>query len=190
MKKVLILDNYDSFTYNLVQIVEEVLGQKIDVFRNDAIELAAVDAYEWIILSPGPGLPDEAGILKALIDQYGASKKILGVCLGMQAIGEVYGSSLRNLDRVFHGVQTEVSQTDNTSPIFSGLEKSFAVGRYHSWVISKDSLVDDLLTTSVDASGEIMSVDHSAHKVYGVQFHPESILTPAGKTMIENFLSL
>jgi len=189
MSKVLVLDNYDSFTYNLVQIVEYILGKEVDVFRNDAIDLAAVDAYDSIILSPGPGLPDEAGILKPLLKQYGPTKKILGVCLGLQAIGEVYGCRLRNLDRVFHGIATDVQKTEQESPIFKGLDNSFTVGRYHSWVIDKETLVDDLLLTSVDGNGEVMSADHREHRVYGVQFHPESILTPEGKLMIENFLN-
>lgn len=190
MKKVLILDNYDSFTYNLVQIVENILDKRIDVRRNDEIELSAVDIYEYIILSPGPGLPDEAGILKALIKQYGQTKKILGVCLGLQAIGEVYGCTLRNLDKVFHGMQTEMHTTASSSPIFNNIQSKFLAGRYHSWVIDRNSLKDQLVVTCTDENNEIMAVDHNTHQVYGVQFHPESILTPDGNVMIKNFLSI
>ncbi len=190
MKEVLILDNYDSFTYNLVQIVEEILDQKIEVFRNTDIALADIDKYESIILSPGPGLPDEAGILKDLIKTYGPTKKIFGVCLGLQAIGEVYNCTLKNLDRVFHGMATTMKQTESSSVIFKDIEQEFVAGRYHSWVIDKDSLSKDLQVTSYDSNQEIMSADHKKFEIYGVQFHPESILTPDGRTMIKNFLSL
>jgi len=190
MEKVLILDNYDSFTYNLVQIVEELLSHKIDVFRNNEIDLSNISAYDSIILSPGPGLPDEAGILKDLIKTYGPTKKIFGVCLGLQAIGEVYNCSLKNLDQVFHGMASTMKQTEANSVIFKDIPNEFEAGRYHSWVIDKSSLSDELLVTSYDSNNEIMSADHKAYQVYGVQFHPESILTPLGRQMISNFLSL
>jgi len=190
MNKILILDNYDSFTYNLVQIVEELLGHKIDVYRNNEIELSEVEQYDKIILSPGPGLPDEAGILKDLIHTYRESKKIFGVCLGLQAIGEVYNCSLKNLDKVFHGMASTMTQANETSIIFKNVPQEFVAGRYHSWVIDKTTLVDDLIVTSYDTNQEIMSAEHRSDAVYGVQFHPESILTPDGRTMISNFLSL
>ncbi len=190
MKKILILDNYDSFTYNLVQIVEQVLDQKIDIFRNDEIELSEVENYNSIILSPGPGLPEEAGILKELIRTYGPSKKIFGVCLGLQAIGEVYNCKLKNLDQVFHGMASTIVQTENSSSIYKDIPNEFEAGRYHSWVIDKTSMTDQLQITSYDANGEIMSADHNTYKVYGVQYHPESILTPHGRTIISNFLSI
>jgi len=190
MKKILILDNYDSFTYNLVQIVEELTHQKVDVYRNNEIDLSAIEKYESIILSPGPGLPQEAGILKDVIKTYSQSKKIFGVCLGLQAIGEVYNCKLKNLDKVFHGMATTMYQTEKNSIIFKDVPKEFIAGRYHSWVIDNTTIDDNLEITSFDTTKEIMSVEHKLHAVYGVQFHPESILTPEGRTMISNFLSL
>jgi len=189
-KKVIIIDNYDSFTYNLLHIVEELLGEEVKVVRNDEFEMSDLDQYERIILSPGPGLPDEAGQLKEVITTYGDSKKIFGVCLGLQAIGEVYGASLRNLDSVLHGQRTLMYKTENTSPIFEAIPDSFFAGRYHSWVIDKESDISSLVITSVDSEGEIMAAHHKTHQVYGVQFHPESIMTDEGKQMLKNFLSL
>lgn len=187
--KVLVLDNYDSFTYNLVQYIQEIIGQPIDVRRNDAISLSDVDAYELIVLSPGPGLPVEAGIMQDLIRQYAPTKKILGVCLGHQAIGEVFGARLDNLSEVFHGIETPIQLTAEPDSLFDGLPREFAVGRYHSWVVGKDSIPPELLVTAVDASGEVMALRHRHYDVRGVQFHPESILTPLGRQMLENFLT-
>ncbi len=189
-KKVIIIDNYDSFTYNLVHIIEEILDKKVQVVRNDEFELKELEAYDYIILSPGPGVPDEAGLLKDVIKVYGSSKKILGVCLGLQAIGEVYGAQLRNLDKVLHGQRTIMHQTEIKSPIFKDVPDSFYAGRYHSWVIDKSSDIAALEVTSIGENGQIMAVQHKDYQVYGVQFHPESIMTDEGKLMISNFLNV
>ncbi len=189
MKRVLIIDNYDSFTYNLVHAVEDILGHEIDVWRNDQIDYEKIEDYEYIILSPGPGIPDEAGDLKKVITTYSRKKKMLGVCLGHQAISEVYGAELQNLDRVYHGVQTPIEQTQE-NVLFKGLKNSFAGGRYHSWVVKQGTLNEEFEITSQDANGEIMSFEHKELPLYGVQFHPESILTPEGKTMLSNFLNV
>jgi anthranilate synthase component 2 len=189
-RKILVIDNYDSFTYNLVHIVEEILGHEVDVLRNDEIPEGLPEKYTHLILSPGPGIPEEAGDLKKIIQQYGGKKIILGVCLGLQAIGEVYGGQLKNLDKVFHGISTTMYKTDNPSPLFVGVEPEFEAGRYHSWVIVPASLPDCLEVTATDGNGEIMAIQHKEQKVYGVQFHPESIMTPDGKSMIENFLNI
>jgi anthranilate synthase component II len=186
--KILVLDNYDSFTYNIVHYVEELVDAKVDVFRNDEISLEDVAAYDKIILSPGPGVPSEAGILEPLIAKYGATKSILGVCLGCQAIGEVYGGTISNLNKVFHGVATPVSVINRNEFLFDGVPDTFLAGRYHSWVVDNEGLPADLLVTSRDAEGQIMGVMHRKHDVRGVQFHPESILTEHGKTMIKNWL--
>ena len=190
MEKILIIDNYDSFTYNLVHYVEENENFQVDVFRNDEIKLEDVNNYKTIILSPGPGLPKDAGILKELIEKYAPTKKILGVCLGMQAIGEVYGGTLLNLENVFHGVATPIEITDESDLIFKNLPSSFNVGRYHSWVVSGNEFPDELKVTSTEENGQIMSLKHKKFNLYGVQFHPESILTEYGKEMINNFLSI
>ncbi len=189
MKKVLLIDNYDSFTYNLVHYIEAVGEYHVDVFRNDEIELEEVASYNTIILSPGPGLPKDSGILLPLIKQYAPTKKILGVCLGMQAIFEAYGGSLTNLSCVFHGVATPVSILQPEDPLFFNLPKSFKVGRYHSWVVDPKKLPKDFYITSTDEEGNIMSISHKTHRVYGVQFHPESVLTQYGKKIITNFLT-
>jgi anthranilate synthase component 2 len=168
--------------------VEELVDVKVDVFRNDEISLDDVAAYDKIILSPGPGVPDEAGILKPLIARYGATKSILGVCLGCQAIGEVYGGSIRNLNRVFHGVATPVTVVNRDEILFNGVPDTFMAGRYHSWVVNDNDLPAHLVVTSRDAEGQIMGVMHTSHDVRGVQFHPESILTEHGKLMIKNWL--
>jgi anthranilate synthase component 2 len=185
--KILVIDNYDSFTYNLVQYIQEILEQEVDVRRNDAIAVEDVDAYDVIVLSPGPGVPSEAGIMPEVIRRYAPTKRILGVCLGHQAIGEAFGARLQNLAQVFHGIETPVRTTGATEPLFEGLPDRFAVGRYHSWVVDKDSLTDELVATAVDDSGEIMALRHRHYDVRGVQFHPESILTPLGRQMLENF---
>ncbi len=196
MSKILILDNYDSFTYNLVQMVENITKEKVAVFRNDEISLDQVDEFDKIILSPGPGIPNEAGILLPLIKQYAASKSILGVCLGHQAIGEAFGGRLTNLTRVFHGVATKIKLKNDleksafNNDWFKGLDSEIEVGRYHSWVIDRDGFPKELEVTSWDENGMIMSLKHRVYDVQGVQFHPESLLTPLGKTMIENWLNL
>jgi len=189
MSKILVVDNYDSFTYNLVQIIEEISKQKPDVIRNNELDIEGIAVYDFIFLSPGPGIPEEAGDLLEVIRRYGPTKKIMGVCLGLQAIGQVYGCQLKNLAKVFHGLQTEMHLTDEKSPIFHDIDPKFQAGRYHSWVIDKDTMVDDLKTTCIDKDGEIMAAEHKDYKVYGVQFHPESILTPIGKDIVANFLT-
>lgn len=186
--KLLVLDNYDSFTYNLVHGIEKVLGAKVDVFRNDQISLAAVKAYDKIVLSPGPGIPDEAGILKELIREYGPSKSILGVCLGHQAIGEVFGGKLLNLDKVYHGIATPLRLLVQDEPLFAGIPQTFNGGRYHSWIVEKASLPACLEITAEAADGSIMAMRHKTYDVRGVQFHPESVLTECGQQMIENWL--
>ncbi|AYD47264.1 anthranilate synthase component II [Arachidicoccus soli] len=188
--KLLVLDNYDSFTFNLVHIVERLLQQKVDVFRNDKITLEEVNIYDKIILSPGPGLPCESGILLDLIKKYAPSKSILGVCLGEQAIGEAFGGTLENLTDVFHGVATTCTQTNIKSSLFKGLDETFTIGRYHSWVVSdKNFPADQLEITTRDEHGFIMGLQHKVYDVQGVQFHPESVLTPNGETILKNWLS-
>jgi anthranilate synthase component 2 len=187
MEKVLVLDNYDSFTYNLVHYIE-ALNFEVDVFRNDEISIEAVGAYSIIILSPGPGLPKDAGILIELIKTYAPTKKILGVCLGMQAIGEVFGGKLENLSHVFHGVASQLNVLDKSDQLFKNLPQQFEVGRYHSWVVAQNSFPTDLIITAVEENKQIMALRHTTYKLYGVQFHPESILTQYGKEIIANFL--
>jgi anthranilate synthase component II len=189
MPKILVLDNYDSFTFNLVHMLQKITECKVDVFRNDKISLAEIENYDKIVLSPGPGIPDEAGILKDLIQQYGPTKSILGVCLGLQAIGEVYGGSLINLHTVFHGIATEVCLTSEKDSLFDGLPATFFAGRYHSWIIKNENLPACLRITVVDKSGAIMGISHKTFDVKGVQFHPESILTPVGEKIIRNWLA-
>ncbi|MFV8224800.1 anthranilate synthase component II [Christiangramia aquimixticola] len=185
--KILVIDNYDSFVYNLVHYLEE-LDCLVTVKRNDQLDIEDVENYDKILLSPGPGIPDEAGLLKSIIQEYAASKGILGVCLGMQAIGEVFGGQLLNLDDVYHGVATDIEIFVDDEYLFDGLDKTIQVGRYHSWVVKKD-LPPQLQATSYDEKGEIMSLRHTEFDVRGVQFHPESVLTPTGKTMIKNWVN-
>lgn len=186
MKKILVIDNYDSFTYNLVHYLED-LDCEVTVYRNDEFDLDEIAHFDKILLSPGPGIPDEAGLLKAVIQKYGPTKSIFGVCLGQQAIGEVYGGTLSNLDKVYHGVATTVKTIVNNELLFDGLEPTFEVGRYHSWVV--DTNVPDVLEiTSIDENGQVMSLRHKTYDVRGVQFHPESVLTPDGKKMLENWV--
>ena len=187
MKKVLVIDNYDSFTYNLVHYLED-LNCEVTVIRNDKLQLEDVKPYDKIVLSPGPGIPDEAGLLKPIIKEYGATKSILGVCLGQQAIGEVFGGKLNNLDEVYHGVATEVEITVDDEIMFQGLGKNIEVGRYHSWVVDTN-LPEELEATSFDENGQIMSLRHRIYDVKGVQFHPESVLTPQGKKMLKNWVN-
>lgn len=188
--KILILDNYDSFTYNLVHYVEQEFPGSVDVFRNDKIELAAVADYDKILLSPGPGLPSESGILMDLIRMYAPTKDILGVCLGLQAIAEAFGGKLYNLDRVMHGVATNTVLTAEQDPLFNGIPQSFMAGRYHSWAVQKEEFPAELLVTAYDDHGTIMAARHRTYKVRGVQFHPESVLTEYGHLMIKNWLEL
>ncbi|MBA6154008.1 anthranilate synthase component II [Gelidibacter maritimus] len=186
--KILVIDNYDSFTYNLVHYLED-LGCEVTVRRNDQLSLEEVDAFEKIVLSPGPGLPDEAGLLKAIIKTYASTKSILGVCLGQQAIGEVFGGTLVNLNNVYHGVATKVTPSVNDEALFNGLDKTIEVGRYHSWVVDPN-LPDVLEATSFDENGQIMSLRHRTYDLKGVQFHPESVLTPDGKKILENWIKI
>ncbi|WP_350287777.1 aminodeoxychorismate/anthranilate synthase component II [uncultured Croceitalea sp.] len=185
MRKILMIDNYDSFTFNLVHYLED-LNCEVIVKRNDQLSLAEVAAFDEIVLSPGPGIPDEAGLLKKIIETYGPTKRIFGVCLGQQAIGEVYGGTLMNLDEVYHGVATKINVTIDDY-IFKGLPKQIEVGRYHSWVVNTD-LPEDLEPTAFDENGQIMSLRHKRYDVRGVQFHPESVLTPNGKQLLKNWL--
>jgi anthranilate synthase component 2 len=218
--KILVFDNYDSFTYNLVHLVEKILHQKVDVYRNDQLPLENVKAYDKIILSPGPGIPEEAGLLLPLIKEYAASKSILGVCLGHQAIGQAFGGKLVNLSTVYHGVATPIQLVNRESAIgkretangknssavgsrqsavsddilttshnlFEGLPNEFEVGRYHSWVISEEGFPDELEITARDANSFIMALQHVRYDVQGVQFHPESVLTPRGEEIMRNWL--
>ena len=192
--KILVFDNYDSFTYNLVHVVEKILNQKVDIFRNDKIALEQVNDYDKIILSPGPGIPDEAGLLLPLIQRYAPTKSILGVCLGHQAIAEAFGGTLINLKNVFHGIATPIdllkNETGENSKIFTSLPEQITVGRYHSWVVNESDLPSELTITAKDESGLIMAMQHKSFDVTGVQFHPESVLTPEGETIIRNWLTL
>lgn len=187
MKKILVIDNYDSFTYNLVHYLED-LGCEVTVKRNNQIDIDTIEAFEKILLSPGPGIPDEAGLLKPIIAKYAPTKSILGICLGQQAIAEVFGGSLINLDTVFHGVATKVSSCVDNEILFKGLDKTFEVGRYHSWVVDAN-LPEVLEATSFDDNGQVMSLRHRFYDVKGVQYHPESVLTPNGKQILENWVN-
>jgi anthranilate synthase component II len=186
--KILVFDNYDSFTYNLVHLVEKILHIKVDVFRNDQIALERVKDYDKIILSPGPGIPTEAGLLLPLITAYAATKSILGVCLGHQAIGEAFGGTLTNLSDVYHGVATNCNILKTDAPLFNGIGKQLEIGRYHSWVVSKENFPSTLEITAEDDNGMIMGLQHKSLDIQGVQFHPESVLTPAGETIMRNWL--
>ena len=186
--KIVIIDNYDSFTYNLSHLVKE-LGAEVTVVRNDQFALPELEAYDKIILSPGPGIPSEAGLLLDVIRTYAGKKPMLGVCLGHQAIGECFGAQLTNLSEVFHGVATEGTQFGN-DPIFAGLPQRITMGRYHSWVVSKDGLPSCLEITAESDEGQIMALRHKEYDIHGIQFHPESVLTPEGRKIIENFIAL
>ena len=186
MKKVFVIDNYDSFTYNLVHYLEE-LNCNVTVKRNDKFHLDELEDYPMILLSPGPGIPDESGLLKAAIRRFAPTKKILGVCLGQQAIGEVFGAELINLDKVYHGIATMVKIT-RKDILFKNLPDSFEIGRYHSWVVATP-LPKDLIATSFDEQGQLMSLCHEKYDVRAVQYHPESILTPNGKKILENWIN-
>ena len=183
-----VIDNYDSFTYNLVHLIKE-LGADVIVVRNNQFNLEDLNAYDRILLSPGPGIPSEAGLLLEVIKHYAGVKPILGVCLGHQAIGEVFGAKLRNLSDVFHGVTTEITQIIDT-PLFAGVPKQFPVGRYHSWVIERTNFPNCLEIIAESKEGLIMALRHKTHNIYGIQFHPESVLTPDGRTIIANWLHI
>lgn len=187
--KILVFDNYDSFTYNLVHLVKQLTDAQVDVHRNDQIPLEKVAGYDKIILSPGPGVPSEAGLLLPLIHEYASSKSILGVCLGHQAIGETFGGTLVNLSTVYHGVALPCLVQKSDANLFRGMLPQFPVGRYHSWVVEKESLPEEIEVTAVDEHGYVMALQHRTLDVQGVQFHPESVLTPDGKTIIANWLS-
>jgi anthranilate synthase component 2 len=186
MKKVFVIDNYDSFTYNLVHYLEE-LDCEVIVKRNDQFELDELEDYSLILLSPGPGIPDESGLLKAAIERYAPTKKILGICLGQQAIGEVFGAKLINLDKVYHGIATPVTVTEEDL-LFTDLPKTFDIGRYHSWVV-ETPLPEELIATSFDEEGQLMSLRHKTYDIRAVQYHPESVLTPNGKKILENWIN-
>lgn len=187
--RVLVFDNYDSFTYNLVHMVEHILQSPVDVYRNDAIALDEVAAYDKIILSPGPGIPEEAGLLLPLIERYAATKSILGVCLGHQAIGQAFGGKLTNLSTVFHGVATSAKLINRQAKdLYEGLDDTIEIGRYHSWVVDQQDFPESLEITAVDDQNYIMGLRHKQYDVQGVQFHPESVLTPQGATIIQNWL--
>lgn len=187
--KILVFDNYDSFTYNLVQMIEQIAGEKVDVLRNDQVPLQDIEKYDKIILSPGPGIPEEAGILLEVIKKYAPTKSIFGVCLGQQAIAEAFGGSLINLTEIYHGVATESKQVKEHS-IFKNLPETLEVGRYHSWAVNPDDFPEELEITSIDKNGMIMSLKHKTYDVHAVQYHPESILTPDGKKILANWLSV
>jgi len=184
--KTVIIDNYDSFTYNLAHLVKE-LGAEVDVLRNDKFELEELEKYDKIILSPGPGIPEEAGLLLEVIRTYAGRKPILGVCLGEQAIGQAFGGKLTNLSEVFHGIQTNV-KIKNKDYIFSGLPTEIPVGRYHSWVMDTEGFPEELVITAISSEGQIMALKHREYDVHGIQFHPESVLTPDGKQIVGNWL--
>lgn len=189
-EEILIIDNYDSFTYNLVHLVNEI-GLTCEVWRNDQFAISDVDAFDKIILSPGPGIPSEAGLLQEVIEKYAPTKSIFGVCLGQQAIAEVFGGQLHNLSRPMHGIATPIKVTDAEERLFLGLPSTIKVGRYHSWVVAQEGLPDVLTVTAIDEKdNSIMALRHKEYDVRGVQFHPESILTEFGKEMMQNWLSL
>ena len=193
--KILVFDNYDSFTYNLVHLVEKITKTKVDVFRNDELPLERAKEYDKIILSPGPGIPSEAGLLLPLIREYAPSKSILGVCLGHQAIGEAFGATLTNLSSPFHGIATPIQLVSeradvnpNVNSVFDEMPPEFIVGRYHSWVVSDQNFPEELSITATEANGFIMALEHKKYDVQGVQFHPESVLTPMGEKILKNWL--
>ncbi|WP_299064822.1 aminodeoxychorismate/anthranilate synthase component II [uncultured Polaribacter sp.] len=187
--KILILDNYDSFTYNLVHMVEKITGNFPAVFRNDEISIAEVANYDMIMLSPGPGIPDEAGILKEVIKTYAGVKPIFGVCLGLQAITEVFGGKIINLNDVFHGVATEMKVTDKNATIFKDVSETFLAARYHSWAATDEGFPEELKVTARDEDGLIQAIEHAVYPISAVQFHPESILTDVGEQLVTNFIN-
>ncbi len=188
MKKIVIIDNYDSFTYNLSHLIKE-FGAEVTVYRNDQFELPQLIPFDKIVLSPGPGIPSEAGLLLDVIKEYAGKKPILGVCLGHQAIGESFGATLENIATVYHGVATGCCHTGSDA-LFRGIDKHFTIGRYHSWVVSKDNFPTCLEVTAESDEGQIMALRHKEYDVRGIQFHPESVLTPDGHTIIKNWLDM
>lgn len=186
--KIVIIDNYDSFTYNLSHLLKD-LGAEVTVLRNDQFQLSQLESFDKIVLSPGPGIPSEAGLLLDVIRTYAGKKPIFGVCLGHQAIGEVFGGRLENLSEVFHGVATEGTQLGN-DPVFEGLPRRITMGRYHSWVVSKEGFPECLEITAESDEGQIMALRHREYDIHGIQFHPESVLTPKGRQILRNWLSL
>ncbi len=190
MRKILVIDNYDSFTYNLVHYLEKLTDEPVVVFRNDEITLDKINLYNKIVLSPGPGIPAEAGICIDLIKEYAETKSILGVCLGHQAIGEAFGAALLNLDKVYHGVSSIITVLAPDDPLYNGLPDRLEVGRYHSWIISRENMPDCFTVTCEDEQGIIMGISHKEYDLKGVQFHPESVLTEHGLKIIENWLKL
>lgn len=188
MKKIIVIDNYDSFTYNLVHYLED-FNCEVTVYRNDEFDIEELQKFDKILLSPGPGIPDEAGLLKEVIKTFSATKSILGVCLGQQAIAEVFGGSLINLEKVYHGVATNIKIQVQDEPLFKDIDSEIEVGRYHSWVVNPIDFPEVLEITSLDENGQIMSLRHKAYDVRAVQFHPESILTPHGKKILENWVA-
>lgn len=186
--KIVVIDNYDSFTYNLVHAIKKISGQPVDVIRNDELQLSDLEKYDKIVLSPGPGIPVEAGLLMEIIKEFAPKKSMLGVCLGHQAISESFGAKLTNMSHVLHGISTPISVTSPDPVLFEQLPRQFEVGRYHSWIVDQEGLPDCLEVTSVDENGQIMSIKHKKYDVRGVQFHPESVLTPLGEQLIANWL--
>jgi anthranilate synthase component 2 len=186
--KVLVIDNYDSFTYNLVHMLEACNGTHVTVKRNNQLTFADVDGFSHVVLSPGPGIPSEAGLMPEIVREFAPRKNILGVCLGHQCIGEVFGAKLHNLASPIHGKARDIEILDDSQPLFKGLPKRVSVGRYHSWVVAKDSIPESLVVTAVDDAQEVMALRHRQYAVQGVQFHPESILTEMGKQMLENWI--
>ncbi len=188
MEKVVVIDNYDSFTYNLVHALNQITGTRVDVFRNDKLDLDDLAVYSHIVLSPGPGIPDEAGLLKDIIRVYAPAKRMLGVCLGHQAIAEVFGGSLINISKVFHGVSTRIRVLDREDYLYRNIPVEFDGGRYHSWIVSKKDLPDSLSITAEARDGEIMGMRHNEYDVRGVQYHPESVLTKEGMAILTNWI--
>ncbi len=188
MEKIVVIDNYDSFTYNLVHALKQITGDEVAVFRNDRLKLEDLQGYSHIVLSPGPGIPDEAGLLKEIIKKYAPEKRMLGVCLGHQAIAEVFGGSLVNIARVFHGVSTKITVLDRDDYLYGNIPGEFDGGRYHSWIVSEENLPSCLKITAKAEDGEIMGMSHVDYDVRGVQFHPESVLTKVGEQILSNWI--
>lgn len=190
MKKILILDNYDSFTFNLVQLVQNNSQVDVSVKRNDKFSLENVKKYDGIILSPGPGVPNEAGLMPKVVESYHKTKPILGVCLGHQCLGEFFGAQLINLEKVFHGKATNINVTAKDDILYSEIPRNFTAGRYHSWVVDKESISEDITISALDDLGYVMSISHKNLPIYGVQYHPESVMTDLGQKIINNWLSI
>lgn len=190
MRSILVIDNYDSFTYNLVYYIEKITGEKTDVYRNDEITIDEVDRYKKILLSPGPGIPNEAGICLDLVRRYAPTKSIIGICLGHQAIAEAFGGRLLNLSQVHHGVKSQVTILNNREPLFSGIPAILEAGRYHSWVVERDSLPSCFTITCEDKEGIVMGISHKQYDLRGLQFHPESVLTEYGMDIMRNWIEM